>query len=204
MEILIMNYNDWIGFHLVEAFLNEGYTVHGVKGKDSNENLEDFLARNSNFHVQRKLEKKTYSFIICPGDSEQLAKRDAEQLILINSPNIKQDDGILLINIPLLYGEWMPMDEEGFYVNGHKIEFGSEIFKKEAIYIGDFITLFLQWLRKTTNLEEIRMKLGKNKDNQAVKLEKTFFVDENVPIGDELEKVITHYKKYQQFYPQVK
>lgn len=204
MEILIMNYNDWIGFHLVEAFLNEGYTVHGVKGKDSNENLEDFLARNSNFHVQRKLEKKSYPLVICPGANEELVKQDAEQLILINSTHIKQDNEVLLINIPLLYGEWMPMDEEGFYVDGKKIEFTSEIFKNEAIYVGDFIKLFLQWIRKTTDLEEIRMKLGKNKDNQAIKLEKTFFVDENVPIGDELEKVIRHYKRYQHFYPQVK
>lgn len=204
MEILIMNYTDWIGFHFAEAFLDEGYMVYGIKGKDGSENLEDFLARNSNFHVERNLEKRTDQLVICPGDSEGLVRQDAEQLILINSPNIGHGNGILSIKSPFLYGEWMPMDEEGIYVNGEKIAFSSEIFKNEAIYIGDFITLFLQWLRKTTNLEDIRMKLGKNTDNQAIKLEKNFFVDENVTIGDKVEKVIRHYKKYQSLYLQVK
>lgn len=197
-----MNYTEWIGFHLAEALLNEGYTVHGIKGENGNENLEGFLVRNSNFHVQRKIEKRNYLLVICPGNNEKISELDAAQTLFINTVDIDQESGILLINVPFLYGEWMPMDEEGFYVTNQKVAFDSEIFKNEAIYIGDFIKLFLQWIGKTTDLEEIRMKLGKNITNQAVKLEKTFFVDENVPIGDKFEKIIGHYKKYHKFYPQ--
>lgn len=204
MEVLIMNYTNWIGFHLAEALLNEGYKVDGFEGKDGNENLVDFLARNSNFRSLGNLEERVYPLVIYSGQEGQLPRISVERAFLINPVSSIHEENIISIHIPLLYGEWMPMDENGIYVNEKRIYFSSELFKREAIYIGDFIQLLLQWINKKPPIEKIRMEIAKNMNYNAVKLEKTFFVDENVPIGDQVQKVVEHYRKYHLLYPQVK
>lgn len=203
MEVLVINYTHWVGYHIVEALLSEGYKVYGLVGASGNENLADFFVRNSSFCSIEKPREKQYELIISIGSEDQQIKSHANRIFFINRETA-YDDKNYLIQAPYLFGEWMPMDEQGFYYQEERIDFSSELFQSEGIYIDDFLNLLINWLKNPPNVRDIRLERKKNMGNQAVKLDKSFFVHENVPIGEKIHAVVTHYNKFRSLYPKLK
>lgn len=203
MEVLVINYTDWIGYHVVEALLKEDYIVTGLALDEGNNDLADFFGRNSAFQLYEEQKVKSYDLVICIGNSERLDKINADKYFLINSTKELQKEKGVSISAPILFGEWMPMDEKGFYQTGDRIDFSSETFMNEGIYIADFIKNFLQWVKEPINSNEIQLKSARNLENEAEKLDKFFFVRENIPIEECLRKVRSHFEKYHFLYPQI-
>lgn len=203
LEVLVINYTHWVGYHIVEALLSEGYKVYGLVEETGNENLADFFVRNSSFYSIEKPREEKYELIISIGSENQQILSRANRIYFINQETAN-DDKNYLIQAPYLFGEWMPMDEQGFYYQEERIDFSSELFQSEGIYIDDFINLLINWLNNPPNLREIRLERKKNMGNQAVKLDKSFFVHENVPIGEKIRAVVTHYNKFHSLYPKLK
>ena len=204
MEVLVINYTDWIGYHIVEALLNEGYTIKALAGKNGNMNITDFFARNSAFSLYEKQQDKPYPLVICIGEDEEWDGLKMERLILINSSSEVETEKTLSIDAPFLFGEWMPMDEKGFNRQGERIDFSSELFKKEGIYIADFIKVFLQWVKEATKLDNVTLKSARNLEKRDIKLDNFFHVHENIHIEENIRKVITHFQMHHSLYPEEK
>lgn len=201
MEALVLNVTNWIGYHLADCLLKEGYQVKGVKGEEENDHLMDFFSRNSEFEWVDLPSRGSFPLVFCPGDPPDSADIEAEQFYLINSKGEQLGTHGTTVQVPYLFGEWMPLTEEGFYYNEKKIEFSSEEFKNNGLYIGDFLQLILTWVVETPPSDRILLFPARNTEKQVKKLEKTFPVEENVPIEESVQQVISHYKQFKILYP---
>ncbi|MHA6251684.1 hypothetical protein [Oceanobacillus sp. CAU 1775] len=200
MEVLVINYTDWIGYHIVDDLLERGYKVYGVEDQKGNPNLKDFFTRNSNFkHFD--LEKTiTCDYVICIGNINSMPNVTANHYFLINGKNHAELENIILIRNTYLFGEFMPMDEIGWYVDDKRIDFASDLLKKEGVYIGSFTAKLIDLLEQSSRIVNLVSKNEENQQNEVLLLDKSFFVDENVPIGKEIDKVRKHYEKFKALY----
>ncbi|WP_449354081.1 hypothetical protein ACUL41_12015 [Virgibacillus natechei] len=197
MSILVDNCNHWIGFHIANDLLENSYTVDGIG--DENSDLLMFLGRNSSFNfVGRNLEKQYETAIMIGGQSDTEFK--SGQTLIINPKSTDRVENRVEINTPLLFGEWMPMNEEGFYNNNTFIRFDSDYFQTEAIYIDDFTKGLIQWLKMKEFPSTLEVRSEKNKDNKHVKLENTVYIRDNRPMADKVKNVLEHYQLYRKIY----
>lgn len=197
MKILVLNVTNWIGYHITEELLNAGHEVIGTRGEDGSEYFIDFFARNSNFHLIERPERGPYALVICIEDATIADDMEYDRLFLINHDEERKN--AIFIEAPYLFGEWMPMTEEGLERKGEIVAFSSDTLFDEGIYIGDFLEFFITFMEKEPEVENIRLWPARN---QGKKLEKSFLVDENIPIQEKLQQVISHYKRFKDLYPQ--
>ncbi|UJL47616.1 hypothetical protein KFZ58_07055 [Virgibacillus sp. NKC19-16] len=197
MSILVDNCNHWIGFHIVDELLENSYTVDGIGDEDSV--LAMFLGRNSSFNFVKPDVKKHYDTAIIIGDQSNTGIKSGQSLI-INPVLVDRVENRVEINVPLLFGEWMPMNEKGFYYNNTFITFDSDFFQTEAIYIKDFTKGLMQWLKMKELPSTLEVRSEKNKDNQHVKLENAVYIRDNRPMEEKVKSVLEHYYLYKKFY----
>ncbi|MFU0788606.1 hypothetical protein [Virgibacillus proomii] len=187
MTILVVNCNHWIGFHVVNYLLENGMEVEGLLNDKEDESLSLFFGRNSNFIFYSHKRDNRYNLIIQIGQMEVPSAVSSDYSIVLD---YKQPEKIratdLFIELPLLFGEWMPMTEKGMYMNQHFIPFSSTHFLEHAIYIKDFVKSLMDWLETDDDYK----KLTVIKKNQ---LEKILQIRDNKPNKDKLEQVIRHY-----------
>lgn len=198
-----MHYTDWIGYHFVDYFLQRGHKVYGIEGEAGNPVLKDFFVRNSNFKTFESRVDINYDYIICIGNLEGVPNLDSDYFFLINGKNNARKEDVLLIDIPNLFGEFMPMTDEGYYDKEKWIEFSAETFQNDGVYIAHFVEEFIDLLEKLTENINLKSIIKEKGQNEEVSLEKSFFLRENVPIGKELAKVRKHYKKFKALYPDI-
>lgn len=196
MKLLIVNCNHWVGFHITNAFLGEDYSLDAIVDKNIDNDLELFFGRNSNLNFIDNLEKK-YEASIIIGDHEQREKVQASRTLIVQvDKEIKvKDDNITVIRPPLLFGEWMPMDEKGFYRNNRFITFDSNDFRNNALSIHIFTSLLLKWL--TTSSLPKYLDISSNDKNLQ---QHSIYIRQNESIEDQLDNLKQHYKKYRNFY----
>ncbi len=197
MKILVLNVTNWIGYHMTDGLLNAGHEVVGVKGEEGNEHFIDFFARNSQFHLIERPERGSFPLVICIEDADVADDVEYDRLYLINHKEKRKN--AISIEAPCLFGEWMPMTEEDLEQMGENVTFSSEKLLSDGIYIGDFLEFFITFIEKEPEVENIRLWPARN---QGKKLEKSFLVDENIPIQEKLQQVISHYKRFKDLYPQ--
>lgn len=198
MSILVDNCNHWIGFHIASDLLENSYMVDGVG--EENHDLSMFLGRNSSFHFVNPDVKKQYETAIIIGAESDTIGFQSEQTLIINPTSTNRDENRVAINAPLLFGEWMPMNEQGFYRNNTFITFDSDYFRTEAIYIKDFIKGLLQWLKMEEFPSSLKVRSEKNKENKDVKLENAIYIRDNRPMEEKVKNVLNHYHLYKKFY----
>lgn len=199
MQALVLNITDWISYHIADRLLSEGYEVNAVKS-NNNEHLVDFFPRNSNFELVEEPLQTSYPLVICVGPLPQFAKKlECKRIFLINSDSINLDHAIS-IQAPYLFGEWMPLSDDDLLQNENQITFSASEYEKEGLYIADFLEVFMEWVEKGPPNSEIYVKSKRNGENTGKKLEKTFLVDENVPIEENLKQVISHYQQFKDLY----
>lgn len=190
MEVLVLNVTNWIGYHLTEHLLQQGYEVKGVKAALGSEHLGEFFARNSNFEWISEHTEKTFQIGICALESPDLANYELEQLFLINS-DTKSFNQATVIHAPYLFGEWMPLEVDAFY----------EQFIEEGIYIEDFLAVFTPLLQAQSRPDEICFRPARKKEDKI--LEKYLPVHENSSIEEKIEQVLLHYEQFQELYPKL-
>ncbi|PAV29206.1 hypothetical protein CIL05_12475 [Virgibacillus profundi] len=199
MTFLVASCNHWIGFHIVNALLEEGYEVDGVSGEAGNENLPMFFGRNSLFTMVNANERKDYDIVIIIDETLNMERIESKRIIKIGEISDGSENTVHIKNL-LLYGEWMAMNEKGIYSNNEFIPFNSKTFQDEAIYIKDFTKALIQWLKTDELPSNLHVKSSKNKDDKGLKLENTIYLRDNIPKEEKLKTVLTHYKEFIKLY----
>lgn len=150
MKIAIINCFHWIGYHLVEVILEEGIEVFGIYASDTEQSdfLSMFVKRNSLFtKAEKPPEKADYTVVI--GHTSNISSCSC--IIQLSEGNIEPNENSFYdvrIQLPLLFGEWMPMDEKGIYVLNKYISFSSEDFMKKGIYVRDYMNGILAVMKE--------------------------------------------------------
>ncbi|WP_100011471.1 hypothetical protein [Lentibacillus sediminis] len=195
MKILVADCSHWIGFHITNALLENDYQVDGVRGENKNEHLEMFFARNSNFTFTETNTKTKYDAAVIAGRDRVPEEVEAERIFVINGSREK-GSRVIPVYIPYLFGEWIPMQEEGFYQGEEFISFASQEFREGAVDIKDAAKGLLQLLKAKKLPEEIIL----DPSRKGEKLENLLFLRNNRPIERSLKTLQSHYQQYKGLY----
>ncbi|WP_164215008.1 hypothetical protein [Virgibacillus sp. YIM 98842] len=198
MTFLVNNCNHWISYHIIDELLNNGYEVEGLKNGEKNEHLLMYFGRNSHFSLSENDKTKQYHTVISLNNPLPGVK--SKYVHVINPEGHRNEkEGVSFIQAPLLFGEWMPMNEKGMYVNEKFIPFDSEHFLTKSIYIKDFTKAFVQWIRSENKITNLDI-LSENNRNEWLKLESSTYLRDNRPVKEQLARVIEHYRMYKEMY----
>jgi hypothetical protein len=198
MTYLVNDCNLWISYHIIEELLNAGQKIEGVKNGEKDDHLLMYFGRNSNFSIAEDYKTKQYQTVISL--HKPLDDVKAKQSHIINPiDNQPKRDGVTLIQAPMLFGEWMPMNKNGMYVDEKFIPFDSEYFLTNSIYIKDFTKVFIQWMQSGHKNHELEI-VSKNNEHEGLKLESSIYLRDNEPIKEQLNQVLAHYTMYRKIY----
>lgn len=195
----------WINFHIVNHLLEKGYSVTGNERPltDKQEHLAMMIGRNDLFSLisdDFTTEKYTHA-ILLNGIPDQIQNMAAIKMFKLTRETEPYEKGAAsVIRIPLLFGEWMPMNEDGIYVDEQFIPFTSDTFQNEAVYIEDFIASLMVCLMSSQLPEKLKirpkrsMSFGKEDDRQVI------YLRERKSIDRQIKTLIAHYKRFKDFY----
>lgn len=192
MSILVVNCGHWIGYHIVDDLLESDFQVDGISISPNTEDLLMFFERNSSFTLTEDPEEKQYDTSIIVGNHGEEYNINAKRIFGIQHKSDKLSK-FVSIHTPFLFGEWMPMDENGCYRNKEYISFESDWFKENAIYIKDFTKVLIQLVETTTVPRNIDLKHGKSSGMGI-------YVTKQENIENKIEQVRKHYKLYRHLY----
>lgn len=196
MTILVKNCFHWMSFHIVNELLYAGYRVHG-HSKTKNKHGENFLmylARNSNFKYLTSLEQRNYKAVIIIDENVPSCQIKNNRIFWITPNQKPPNNSLIKINIPPVFGEWMPMDMEQMYIEGVAVSFQSATFLEEAIDIQSLSLALIQWLKSTYIRKEMNIKsIRSHREN--LMLENIIYLRDNRSIYNRLNEVKNHYKK---------
>lgn len=196
MTILIVPCNHWIGYHITSAFLNENVSLDGMIDSSMDDHLTMFFGRNNQFQLIEQL-KKSYEACIIVGEFDQINKVRADKKLIIQTEKTlsKEYENTTIIRPPLLFGEWMPMNDKGLYQKERFISFDSEEFRKNALSIDRFTSFVLQWYKSS----QTPLLLEMNPADDTVS-ESSIFIREDGSLEKQLETLKQHYRRYRNFY----
>src|SRR5699024_8017384 len=104
---------------------------------------------------------------------------------------------VISVRMPLIFGEWMPMNEQGMYVQGEFLPFESDYFLQHAVYVKSFVKSLWQWIQTSRLPSSIHVQ----KQGQEIEeLENSVYIRDNKPAGELLQTVLEHYRKFNLFY----
>ncbi|MFD1066743.1 hypothetical protein [Oceanobacillus locisalsi] len=197
MHILVIPHNHWAGYHIVTKFLEDGCYVDGIRDKQIDSELEDFFGRNSHFQEVDQV-KKEYDLAIVINHTEIKAlDRHAKKIFQIQTNrqlNVKlKTPRTTIIYAPYLIGEGMEMDENGLILDGSTLSFTDEQWKKKALYMKDFLSVFMQWIT-LTDLPAFIEIISINDNVTITKVEKKQVLLENRSIETVIKAIQTFNK----------
>ncbi|MBM7571522.1 hypothetical protein [Aquibacillus albus] len=200
----------WIGYQIITRLLDDSYEVIGIDKMESEkkENLSMYIGRNSLFtHVSsseemNQLQKLQQINILFEIDSSQLFNDryslNTETVINLDKGRVKASSNTVDVDLPLLYGEWMPRNDNGVYHNGQFVAFDSEQFKNEAVYIQDFITCLIETI---SNYKQDRVAIKAfDPSFDSKDAQKTICIRETKDKDERIKELNDHYKMYKNFY----
>ncbi|GLO65649.1 hypothetical protein [Oceanobacillus kimchii] len=200
MRLLIVNCNSWVGYHIADALLMEGFLVDGVIDHDEPGDLEMYFGRNSLYEEVTLQTKKEYEIGIIIDDFITELPKGVKHWITISTNNDKRIESatqtMTCIYPSLLVGEWMNMNEQGVYRNDEFIRFDSKYFKEQAIYIVDFVNALLHWIQMD-NLPICFQVFPKQENISNKKVEKKIFLRKNRSIDTVIQSLKNHYEQFQ-------
>ncbi|GGA73926.1 hypothetical protein [Ornithinibacillus halotolerans] len=202
MTILVQNCFHWIGYHYVNFLLEKGIVVKGIDkiNSDKKDNLAMFFGRNSSFQWFEDSYDEKVSTALIIGNRISSIPINADRIIQIVLKQTKKIPDAVTINAPLLFGEWMEMTNEGVTDGNRIIPFQSDEFLQDAIYIEDFILSTYPLFESNKRSGDYQVISNKMYLDDAVKLENSIYIRDNIPMKHNVKKVIEHYKRYQNFY----
>ncbi|WP_188455316.1 hypothetical protein [Virgibacillus oceani] len=202
MAYVVTNCFDWIGYHLVNHLLNQGQNVIGFDeiSSDKKETLSLFFGRNELFTLNPSKRNKQGDDIAISVDVQTSGHSERTIQLRFDKPEEKRKTNIVSIKLPLLFGEWMEMNDDGFYDKNDFVRFDSERFLTEAIYIKDFIYCVMQFTKSAYLPELIEIKSFREKEMNDADQETSIYVRDKKPITENLKIVQAHYAKFRKLY----
>ncbi|WP_145524221.1 hypothetical protein [Virgibacillus sp. SK37] len=199
MSILVVNCNHWIGFHIVNTLLEHDFNIDGMINPNLQDDLLMFFGRNSDFQMVND-EKREYETCIIIGDhpKAQDFKAGNKWLLPINGIQKKEQTDLTTIHTPILFGEWMPMNENGIYHHKKFITFDSEEFKNNALSIHSFTPVLLQLIQNPSETHELYVHSRHEKRKSPGK--NAIYIRESEPKEKYVADLKKHYKRYKKFY----
>ncbi|WP_010529927.1 hypothetical protein [Lentibacillus jeotgali] len=188
MYFFVENCFHWIGFHIVSHLLDNGWQVDGMDDldTDSKEHLSMFLGRNDLFHhLMAKQRSSGYDVSI---------KVDDRELTL-------QKNRSTAIELPLVFGEWMPMNKEGIYVQNDFVRFDSERFISTAVHVSNIAESIEQWVTSTRLPQVLDVRSCHDREADRIKFKNAVYIRNNRSIKEQITMVRKHYERYKRFYP---
>lgn len=199
MDFLVSNCYHWIGFHLVNKLLEEGYAVDGIVHPGfTNDHLSMYLGRNSSFQEVNSLTDKSYhtTFIVA---GEPVERNIGKRVInLICGDN--ETDNHVTIKLPLLYGKWMPMDEQGIYDGNDYVPFDSERFLENALSVESFIKSLVSWaIQGTLPTDSNQISLNNKKLSNKM-MKHAINLHKNERMDKQVKQLRDHYQRFKVYY----
>ncbi|WP_217585941.1 hypothetical protein [Lentibacillus saliphilus] len=201
MCVLVENCFHWVGYHLVQQLLDDNEEVDGIDDQRTLKqvHLAMYVARHAQFQLLQNpeinWEERQYSIHITVDTSVEVleTKPNGALTLTTSSQDTSTSD---TIELPLLFGEWMPMTEDGMYrENGDWIGFQSEQFANEAVYVVDFMKVLVHCIKK--NLLDSTSSSSENRNKSLAKCVK---IQDNSPMNTNLETVKAHYIQHKTYY----
>ncbi|TRM11909.1 hypothetical protein FH966_09545 [Lentibacillus cibarius] len=187
MKYAVQNCFHWIGFHIVNYLLEKGYRVDGMDDitTDKKEHLSMFVGRNELFrHVPYSRATDSYDVTMFVDD----------YCLKLNT------HAPVTIQLPLLFGEWMPMNDKGIFVQNEFISFDSKQFLRQAVYIDQFLNSMQQWIHATRMPAELVVRSERDKDAGGERPENLLHIRSNETVEEYIQLVKAHYARFKDFY----
>lgn len=211
MRVFINNCFHWASFHITNYFLEKGYKVDGVykENEKTKEHFMMFLGRNNNFSLIENTNTlhDEYELALSIGKCDlDVTCNKYVEIEIREHERVEQNRDAFncntstIVYVPILFGEWMPMTEEGLYQNETFIRFDSDSFLKEAIYISRFIESLVQLLQSSKLPTFIEINSIEKKP--SVRLENSVYLYTNRP-KEYIRSIVNHYKTYSDIYKEI-
>ncbi|RYG72582.1 hypothetical protein EU245_09605 [Lentibacillus lipolyticus] len=187
MIYVVKNCFHWIGYHIVNRLLEEGCQVNGMDdlSTEKKENLMMFVGRNEQFrHVSINSKNSGHDVTITVDD--HMIKLHKEHPVTIK--------------LPLLFGEWMPMREDGVFNGQAYVPFDASEFAARAVHIDDFLTSFVQWIHASSLPSSIIAKSVHDRSEEDNRYDQYLYIRQRQPLEAAIRSVKEHYRKYKEFY----
>lgn len=181
--MFVINCNHWIGYHVINELLENDYPVKGIVQPDYPDDLLMFFGRNSSFSITDSIADITKPVIIIGKYNEKIPEGN---IYWINPPELEKAPHMNIIRVPMLFGEWMPMNENGCYIGKEFISFQKLKKEENALYVKEFAKMLLPFIQ------------GKSKENLFQK-EEPFRIAPS-KLEKQIENVIKHYQLFKSFY----
>ncbi|QDP39781.1 hypothetical protein [Radiobacillus deserti] len=190
--IVIHNCFHWIGYHLIQKFLEEGYEVTGCDSiqSEKKENLHMFVGRNSHFEFVDTLPENRIA------DNDVIYIDVQSNLLSIQN----QQNDTHTINIPMLFGPFMDRDKDGFYEKENYISFDSETFQEEAIWIDDYMEVLWSILMDNPSSKDWVVKPFSKSVRQEEDEDNVLYIRQTEPTANRLKQLEEHYQTFANIY----
>jgi hypothetical protein len=198
MSVLVVNCNHWLGFHIINTLLEHDFKIDGILNPSLPDDLLMFFGRNSDFQMVNE-NNREYETCIIIGNHTSVQEFKAKKKLLINEiQQIEKRTEVTTIHPTVLFGEWMPMNENGVYHNNKFIPFESEEFKNNALSIHSFTPVLLQLLQTSCQMNEFYVYPRQERDKSFEK--NAIYIRENESNKKYVADLRNHYKQYRKFY----
>ncbi|MDY0407878.1 hypothetical protein ACFFIS_12580 [Virgibacillus soli] len=205
MATLVVNCFHWIGFHIVNAFLQENEKVIGYDQIDveSKQFLSMYFGRNDKFKLIQTIKEEQFENIIIVGEPNiDIRRLKVKNICVIQTEEkqINQLQDVINLNIPYLIGEWMPLKKDGIFIDGKLYQYDNELLSHEAIYMKDVATMLFHWMKNPLVPATLSIKKGKYSEQCNKKLENSIFIRDNRPNKESVLTLREHYDRYSFYY----
>lgn len=203
LSILVINDCDWIGFHIINDLLNDGYRVDAINidSSQKSDHLAMFFNRNSSFNMITLDEVEAVYSIVIINSYESESRPFQFTQLPSEIKNILDQDSLTteVIDQSFFFGEWMPMNEEGMYYQGQFISFTSELFLEKALYVKKLTNMMIHLIHENQRKSNLLIVLSPKNQLSEQLLEKNQSIRDNIPKED-LNIVLSHYHRYKKYY----
>ncbi|MFP7479677.1 hypothetical protein [Terribacillus saccharophilus] len=196
MHFLVSQCYSWEGYHLVQALLEDGHEVSGLHGQsltDKETHLSMYIGRHAMFREgMRNTDYKAYISFFGAVD-KSIENKSSIDICYAADDTPEREKQIML---PILYGEWMPRDEEAVEWNGKRILFDDEYFQRNALPIKPVMQTISKLLSGNEDIDNYRFYskevCPEQEDRAAIALTRN--------IKDDLSALHKHYAQFRFFY----
>jgi len=202
MAICVLNCFDWLGYHIVNRLLESGKEVwgQGLAEEPHQEHLSLFFGRNSSFKLlDETAAPETAELVIQAGACEASCIKSVKHLVVIGdaAPAAAYEKKTRL-DAELLIGFWMPMTEKAVSWNGQLVDFSSDFFLQEAVWIDDFCEVLLQILDIEYAPETTVIASRESEKSTCRKMIQLIARRSSKELQD---KLLNHYRRFSLAYP---
>jgi len=199
MKVLIENCFNWIGFHLTNYLLEKGMRIEGLDqiNTEKKEHLSMYVGRNDRFALLERRNNEGDDYDLTIKITEKIKNDRHNTFVSISRRKNSMQTKRFVIDVPEMIGEWMPLD----MFNVKETSIKSKQFLNNVIHIEDFLAVVYQWIKMDSLMPEtIKLISSKDKIQRSMKLENYVYLRDNRSKEKDMDKILSHYKRFKYFY----